>query len=110
MPITSVLSGATFISINVIYSDLLKLISNSICEIHSDWHRAIEYFDCWNLNYKYYGTVKRCLKNIYDFSEELSFLLVRNSKAEYWPAGLKTRELRERNRDIIKQLKFRKCS
>jgi len=38
-------------------------------------------------------------------SKNLAELLIENSIGEKWPKGLRTKELREKNKDVIKQMK-----
>ncbi len=38
-------------------------------------------------------------------SENLAKLLIENTIENGWPKGLRTKELREKNKDVIKQMK-----
>lgn len=40
-------------------------------------------------------------------SKNLTDLLMKNSSEENWPAAFKTEELRQRNKEMIKQMKGR---
>ena len=46
-------------------------------------------------------------RNDLGMSKNLTDLLMKNSSEENWPAAFKTEELRQRNKEMIKQMKGR---
>ena len=81
---------------------------NRFCGTDNDWLKAVKYRDCVSLHPNYYADAREYLKDNFKFSDKLIDLLINNSKEENWPEGLKTPELRKKNENTIKQLKFGK--
>jgi len=52
-------------------------------------------------------TARNYLTNTLGMSKNLTDLLMKNSSEENWPAAFKTEELRQRNKEMIKQMKGR---
>ncbi len=72
---------------------------------HIKWYK-IKKFDSYYIpdeNDKKYA--RSYMTDYLNFSENLADLLMKNSSEENWPNGLKTKDLRVKNKEMIKQMK-----
>jgi len=84
------------------------------CTTYTNWYKINNfegYFDYdekdknFVKDFKEYMTTFKEYKNRPNISENLAKLLIENIIENRWPKGLRTKELREKNKDVIKQMK-----
>ena len=63
------------------------------------------YGDINSVDQRFPGWLRTNLTNTWKFSPKMVELLMKNSCEANWPAGFKTAQLREQNKEMIKQLK-----
>ena len=80
------------------------------CTTYTDWYKINNfggYFDYTEKDKRFIKDFKEFMtvKNNPKLSENLANLLIENIIENRWPKGLRTKELREKNKDVIKQMK-----
>jgi len=73
--------------------------------MRKDWYKVATFNAYFNPSESDKQSIRNYMTNTMKLSTNLVNLLMKNSTEENWPKGLKTQELREKNKDMIKQMK-----
>jgi len=72
---------------------------------NKSWYKITKYDSYYIPNEDDIKYARKYMINDLKLSENLADLMIKNSTEENWPKGLKTKELREKNKERIKQMK-----
>jgi len=70
-----------------------------------DWHKITSFSGHFNSNEDWKQILRNYMTNTLKLSANLVNIIMNNSIEQNWPKGFKTQELREKNKEMIKQMK-----
>jgi len=71
----------------------------------NDWRKITSFKSQFNPSEEWKQKARNYMTNTLKLSANLVDIMMNNSMEENWPKGFKTQELREKNKEMIKQMK-----